>query len=219
MSAQLAAALIILAAFCASAFLIFSAVYIFRRDRAKDPETTVFTNLSNTACLVLLVPTFMVGVGSMGSADGLDETPWPPALTIGAAAGFLLLPLAGLAFGLVRPRSGGLLLISLSGVLPLALLLLGQLLVPSSTATLHADTQYAWGLAFFGALFTYTVTISFPTAIAGTVLLIDHGRRRRALTTDPHSQPWQQVGVGTPLERRWNSSTATPPRNIWRDPY
>ena len=73
MSAQLAAELIILAAFCASAFLFFSAVYIFRRDRAKDPQTTEFTSLSTPACLVLRVPAIMVSVESMGSADGVSR--------------------------------------------------------------------------------------------------------------------------------------------------
>lgn len=146
------------------------------------------------------MPTIMVGVGVIGSVETIGQTPWPPALNIGAAVGFLLLPLAGLAFGLVRPRSGGLLLICLSGVLPVTLVFLFDLLDASSAANVQDADRNAWGMVLFSALFTYLVTISFPTATAGTLLLIDHGRRRRALETNTHSSPRQQVGVGTPSE-------------------
>lgn len=101
-----------------------------------------------------------------------QELPGPPApYQFIPAMALVLLPVAGLALGLVRPLAGGSTLIVVSVLLPFAFVLAAEILIdPEQFA--DEDEMYGWGLAVFGFLLNYVMFVCLPVLIAGIALLI-----------------------------------------------
>lgn len=156
-----------------SVLLLSLAILAYRRDEIAGRRRGLFSAKgSRAATVVISVSTGLSVIGLVMIISNSQDFPGPPSwYQFIPAISLVLLPVAGLALGLVRPLAGGTILFLGGLVLPFAFLAASEIVIDPGLFA-DQDEMYAWGMVIGFYLLCYVLFVCLPMLIAGIVLLI-----------------------------------------------